>query len=398
MSGFSKMNRVTWKFYLTALLLLLLLTGADSFYVCVEDNSQYEGRLFAYGMENESAGTFLEKNSNLLENGKCLFEIYNDKVINFQIFGYYPMILVLLLIMLCRQYVYMDRSSAEFQRTVPVKQWVQVFHEYFSIMGILALSALLQLGIFIAYQTSYNREMLHAAKAFSLAAGPAELVSKANGELFCYWGVYFMYIAAAFTWMYFGTFLAKHPVAGVAGSLVVYDFLQYGMRFCHYSGLFDGVDFMGPVRRIMYPIMDIFNPDYKDYFIGYGYDTVLEGLVSPQNTFSFLGGFYPDAEEALPVIVCVMLAMILGMILIMGLLSGKRDLSKGKFLYFPWMDYVFSVVFGFLVFFILNEYPLLNDEYDNEYVQILIMVITGVVFFLLIHPWSEGKRKVLEVK
>ena len=52
MSGFSKMNRVTWKFYLTALLLLLLLTGADSFYVCVEDNSQYEGRLFAYGMEN----------------------------------------------------------------------------------------------------------------------------------------------------------------------------------------------------------------------------------------------------------------------------------------------------------------------------------------------------------
>ena len=87
MSGFSKMNRVTWKFYLAALLLLLLLTGADSFYVCVEDNSQYEGRLFAYGMENESADTFLEKNSGLLESGKCLFEIYNDKVIDFQIFG-----------------------------------------------------------------------------------------------------------------------------------------------------------------------------------------------------------------------------------------------------------------------------------------------------------------------
>ena len=365
MSGFSKMNRVTWKFYLTALLLLLLLTGADSFYVCVEDNSQYEGRLFAYGMENESADTFLEKNSGLLESGKCLFEIYNDKVVDFQIFGYYPMILVLLLIMLCRQYVYMDRSSAEFQRTVPVKQWVQVFHEYFSIMGILALSALLQLGIFIAYQTSYNREMLHAAKAFSLAAGPAELVSKANAELFCYWGVYFMYIAAAFTWMYFGTFLAKHPVAGVAGSLVVHGCLSQGIEFweCY---LFNRTDF----------------PVY------------LECIVSPQNTFSFRGGFYSDAEEVLPVIVCVMLAMILGMILIMGLLSGKRDLSKGKLLYFPWMDYVFFVVFGFFVFFILNEYVLLN----NDYVQILIAVISGVVFFLLIHPWSSGKRKVLEVK
>ncbi len=388
MIGFSKMNRVTWKFYLTALLLLLLLTGADSFYVCVEDNSQYDGRLFVYGMENESAGTFLEKNSDLLESGKCLFQIYNDKVIDFQIFGYYPMILVLLLIMLCRQYVYMDRSSAEFQRTVPVKQWVQVFHEYFSIMGILVLSALLQLGIFIAYQTSYNREMLHAAKAFSLAAGPAELVSKANGELFCYWGVYFMYIAAAFTWMYFGTFLAKHPVVGVAGSLMVYGCLRYGIEFWTYW-LFDF-----PMGRIMYSIMDIFNPDHKDYFISHGYDTVLEGLVSPKNTFSFLGGFYSDAEEVLPVIVCVMLAMILGMILIMGLLSGKRDLSKGKFLYFPWMDYVFSVVFVFFVFFILNEYVML----DNEYVQILIAFISGLVFFLLIHPWSAGKRKVLEVK
>lgn len=388
MSGFSKMNRVTWKFYLTALLLLLLLTGADSFYVCFEDNSQYEGRLFAYGMENESADTFLEKNSDLLESGKCLFEIYNDKVINFQIFGYYPMILVLLLIMLCRQYAYMDRSLAEFQRTVPVKQWVQVFHEYFSIMGILVLSALLQLVIFIAYQTSYNREMLHAAKTFSLTAGSAELVSKANGELFHYWGVYFMYIAAAFTWMYFGTFLAKHPVAGVAGSLVVYACLRYGIEFWTYW-LFDF-----PMGGIMYSIMDIFNPDHKDYFISHGYDTVLEGLVSPQNTFSFLGGFYSDAEEVLPVIVCLMLAMILGMILIMGLLSGKRDLSKGKFLYFPWMDYVFSVVFGFFVFFILNEYVML----DNEYVQILIAFISGVVLFLLIHPWSAGKRKVLEVK
>ena len=388
MSGFSKMNRVTWKFYLAALLLLLLLTGADSFYVCVEDNSQYEGRLFAYGMEDESADTFLEKNSGLLESGKCLFEIYNDKVIDFQIFGYYPMILVLLLIMLCRQYVYMDRSSAEFQRTVPVKQWVQAFHEYFSIMGRLVLSALLQLGIFIAYQTSYNREMLHAAKAFSLATGPAEMVSKANGELFCYWGVYFMYIAMAFTWMYFGTFLAKHPVVGVAGSLVVHSCLRYGIEFWTYW-LFDF-----PMGGIMYSIMDILNLDHKDYFISHGYDTVLEGLVSPQNTFSFSGEISSETGEVLPVIVCVMLAMILGIILIMGLLSGKRDLSKGKFLYFPWMDYVFSIVFGFFAFFILNEYAMLN----NEYVQILIPVIIGVVFFLLIHPWSTGERKVLEVK
>lgn len=374
MKGLAKMTKVTWRFYLVALIFMLLLTAADSLYVCIVDNSAYDGKLFHYGMEEDSKEKFIEKTGGGLNSGKDLAYVYSDKARWYEPLGYHLMVFMLIVILLLKQCVFMDVRSAEFQRTFPIKQWVQVLHDYLSVLGIMILSALLQLGILLVYQTSYNSEMLNTAKAFSITGGSEGLITQTNEHLLQFWGMYFLYLAVAYTWIYVGVILAKNPIVGAILSVIV----SVGVSACldiwiwnyvmpderDYAYWFEHIDFANWIKDIV------------DY-IRYPQDAF--GLASD----TLMGG----NEQMILITVCGLLGIMVLLIFLMFFVGKRRELSKGKLLYFPILDYPLCFLIGIVVFW-----------WGGAPIHLVAGIVIAVISFLLIHPWAHGKRKVLEVK
>lgn len=374
MRGFTKMTKVTWRFYLVALIFMLLLTVADSIYVCKEDNSAYNGKLFHHGMEKDSKEKFIEKTGGGLNSGKDIAYIYCDKANWYEIFGYPMMLFVLIVILLLKQCVFMDVRSAEFQRTFPVKQWIQVLHDYLSVLGIMVLSALLQLGIFVAYQTSYNMEMLKTAKAFSTVGGSEEIITQTNGHLLQFWGMYFLYIAMAYTFFYVGILLTKNPIMGAILSVIVLS----GIDACLDIWIWNYV--MPNDKDFGYWIEHI---DYANRI-----KDIVDYIRYPQDAFSINAYTLMERNSQMTSIVaCAMVGIIVLFIILMIVLGKRRELSKGKLLYFPILDYPLCFLLGMSVFWWGVDFPYL-----------LTGIAVAVISFLLIHPWPGGKRNVLEVK
>ena len=365
MAGFAKMTKVTKQFYLVALLVVLLLTVADSLYVCMDDNTAFNGKVFFYDMGSISQEQFIEKIGSNLSRGKDIANIYCDKVNDFEMFGYYPMLLVLIIILLVKQCAFFNVRSAEFKQTFPVKQSVQILHDYLSVLGILVLSALLQLGIFLVYQTSFNMEMLKTAKSFSVASASEQIIGSANEKLMLYWAVYLLYIIAAYTWIYMGMILAKNPIVGVILSVIV----KYNMLFL--------VD----AYKWTY-FSDVLNDHMEfSYWLDY--------ISSPHDAFGFGGwGLMTGVPQVILPTACSLLAVSVLLVLLMPLVGKKRELSKGKLLYFPILDYPLSFILAILFFEIAG----------NSFISLDLALVLAVIIFILIHPWPTGKRKVLEVK
>lgn len=374
MKGFAKMTKVTWRFYLVALIFMLLLTVADSIYVCKEDNSAYNGKLFHHGMEKDSKEKFIEKTGGDLNSGKDIAYIYCDKANWYEIFGYPMMLFVLIVILLLKQCVFMDVRSAEFQRTFPVKQWIQVLHDYLSVLGIMVLSALLQLGIFVAYQTSYNMEMLKTAKAFSTVGGSEEIITQTNGHLLQFWGMYFLYIAMAYTFFYVGILLTKNPIMGAILSVIVLS----GIDACLDIWIWNYV--MPNDKDFGYWIEHI---DYANRI-----KDIVDYIRYPQDAFSINAYTLMERNSQMTSIVaCAMVGIIVLFIILMIVLGKRRELSRGKLLYFPILDYPLCFLIGVAVFW-----------WGGDPIYLVIGIVVAVISFLLIHPWPRGKRNVLEVK
>lgn len=376
MRGFTKMTKVTWRFYLVALIFMLLLTVADSIYVCKEDNSAYNGKLFHYGMEEDSKEKFIEKTGGGLNSGKDIAYIYCDKANWYEIFGYPVLLFILTVILLLKQCVFMDVRTAEFQRTFPVKQWVQVLHDYLSVLGIMILSALLQLGIFLAYQTSYNMEILKTAKAFSIAGGSKEIITQANGHLLQLWGMYFLYVALAYTWIYVGILLAKNPIMGAVLSVIV----VAGINTC--------IDVWSRNYYNNPSWLDMDSVEWAKVDSVNRIKDIVEYIIFPQTAFSINTDTLMERNSHMvSVIAWAMVGIIALFIILMILLGKRRDLSRGKLLYFPILDYPLCFLIGMAVF-----------GWGEDLPYLLTGIAVAVISFLLIHPWPRGKRNVLEVK
>lgn len=365
MKGFAKLTKVTWQFYLVALIIMLLFTAADSLYVCIEDNSAYGGKLFHYSMEEDSAEQFLEKNGGILYSGKDISVVYCDKARDYEVFGYHLMLLLLIVIILLKQCVFMDVRTAEFQRTFPVKQWVQVLHDYLAVLGIIVLPALLQLGIFVAYQTTYNTETLKTAELFSITGGSEAIIAQSNEHLLLFWGIYFLYVAVAYTWIYVGMLLAKNPIVGVVLSIIA--------------------------KVGVYNLIEIWQFYYRepDANFLYALEYIVEYISSPQEAFGLNTDTLMEGDsQMILATVCGLLGMIVLSLFLMHFVSERRELSKGKVLYFPILDYPLCLLVGLLIFSWFGYMP----------IHLIMGMIAVVIIFVLIHPWSSGKRTVLEVK
>lgn len=378
MKGFIKMTKETWKFYLVVFAVVLFLTLCDSIFTCVENNTAYGGKIFNYDMGKDSVEEFKEKNGGRLYGGQDISDIFTDKIHNYAILGFGFQIILILLILLIKQFVFIDERTKEFQTVLPVKQVTRVFHDYLFILGILVFGQMLQVGIFLAYQTRYNTELMETAKKFSVTCFvDNHTISGLNERLLIYAGFYLLFLVAAYTWIYLWTLVTKNPIVGSLSSIVLWGAVPF---------LFD--IFLDNC------ILPFGCGDYYWNDQTYEFITWVESMLSPSDFFG-INGLDLDKHNYLAQTAGAMVGFVLLMLVLILLVGCKRELSKGKLFYFPVLDYPFSFLTGILAVELVFE---LSMFAMSGMVYVLIWMMATVSIFILIHPFSLRKSNSWEVK
>lgn len=381
MKGFIKMTKETWRFYLVALTAVLFLMLCDSVYICSDDNVAYGGRIFNYHMEEDSVEEFTKKNAGALYSGKDISAVILDKVHNYEILGFVPTVVIVMIILLTKQFIYMDGRTREFQTILPVKQAARVLHDYLFVFGILLLGEMLQGGIFLAYQTNYNTKLIETAQMFSVTGVDETAVSRINETMLVYMGFYFLFLAVAYTWIYLWMTVTKNPIAG--GVISVFLWL---------AGCYAVDNFLWSVS---------FSTECEAYMRGeyYWNDQIQDFMIWVESMLSPAEFFGTDelikTEYSLVQTAGVMTGFLLIMLALILLAGAKRELTNGKLFYFPVLDYPFSLIVGGGVVVLVSEN---SPVFISKEICVVIGLVAAVLLCMLIHPLSIKKSGTWEVK
>lgn len=385
MKGFARMTGETGKFYRIALVLVIVLFLSNTFYLCGDDNLSYGHKILNYDMTADSAEQFIEKNAGIFAGGKSLSGIISDKLENLDVLGFWMTLIIFIGILLLKQFAFMDKRTAEFQMTLPVKKQVRVWHDYLYPVGIMLIGMGLQTVVMLIYQTNYNMKLKTAAAKFSIEGVREDIVSVANGQLLSYMGYYILYCMMVFTLIYFGMLLMKNHVLGVI--LAVLFPTAFRMFFNMIFGTvfrFAYADTYDPARNAAYPFVN-FMDDFECW---------LERIFMPLG-MDWSWNYFEESYIGKDVLsVGVILVVLLAGIAFIG---GRRELSKGKLFYFPILDYPFAALSGVVIMFLLQE--VIFWEFNLGYLGLYgFSVAIMVIIFLKIHPLTSKKTKRLEVK
>lgn len=386
MKGFKRMTREYRWFYLSALIIVLLLMLSDTAYLISEKNSAYDGRIFGYHMERDSQETFRKKNAVELQDGRDYAYVVSEKIHNFEPFGLIPLLLIVTLILNAKQKMFGGRTSAEFQVVLPVKQNVRILHDYLSVLGILLAASVGQMLLLLAHQTAYNRSLLKAANALSVTVGSGEIALHANQRFLLSMGFYILFLVMLYTWIYFGMLLARNPVLGSICAVGAWQILYW---------VFDEVYW-----QLYWKLQTFDIPDEKYQNIEVWADRVT-CMMSPYDFYEQDGGAiyaleFFDSQQAPAILAACMGGFVLLLLAGILLVGGRRELSNGKLFYFSWLDYPFSLLCGLIIAIFMWE----ATDWDglNEYVYLLFGFVIAVGICLWIHPRSDRRKNVWEVK
>lgn len=375
MDEFKKMTRETKKLYLILLVAVLLIFLTNAINLCRYDYGNSE-------LQFLEAGIFHEEYSDSFSEGKMMTGIISDSLANY---GFVHFILVFLMfigILMLKRYIFMEKRTAEFQMTLPVKQITRVWHDYLFPVGIMVAGVLMQGVVFLIYQTVYNVRLKELTAGFVLVDGVQEnIVTFANIKLLSYIGYYILYMVVVFTMFYFGMLLTKNPMVGLMLTYIFPNTLKFIwcdlFEINYYTEIFlSEREFAenGGLARVL---------DVRDY---------LERFCRPFQDLSgcnYLDEQYMKADEVSFVI--LLLVLLAGI----AFVGAKRELSRGSVFYFPILDYVFAVLFGVGVVFGIENFSL---WYVNDVLLVIIGIAAAIIMLLVIRPVLVKRTNRLEVK
>lgn len=381
MSTFRKLTRESWQFYTGVAVIVLLLVICDSVYICRDANIEFtakgaEQQLQERIAEAKLAGTTFQ----VPEYGVDLTSSIEDKADNAELMGFIITIAGIIIMLIARKFYYMDIRAEEFQRTLPVKERSTAMYDYLCMLGIILMGTLVQGAILITGQTCYNRNMMQLAQEYSVGTMQTDAVALANEYLLIYMVCYLLFVLMLYTWIYLGMTIAKNPIIGAVLSVVNW----CGLWELYYY-FFEMYSVNEMYVKISAFVESFFSPSDFFYYLELETGTLSSTSVEGSN----LNG------NSIWINICVMVAALIIGVIFIYVLSGKRELSKGKLFYFPILDYPFAFLCGGLVFFFLNEGVL---WYLDGLVASGIGFVAAVVICLWIHPFSKKKSEKWEVK
>lgn len=309
----------------------------------------------------------------------------------------------ILILLALKQVAFSDERTREFRNMWPVKSWVRELYDYFSVLCLVLWGILLQLVVLLVIQNRYNSMLMEYIGVNRQNALVSSLMNAANEQVVLILLYYMFSVIIMYTWIYLGICLAKNPVVGAIGSGLVWIAIHWVCdgwiwRFAYDNAQYyvmDGVVECGPwlyaykiLMTIQLVLSDTMAMDYYDssrqcFQAGYGFLEKLE-ICSVETWLAW-------KLLLLVVLVCSI-----------AFAAKKKELSCGKILYFPKLDYVVAlfvgVTGGSIWMGTIISYDVERIVGYDLFTCLLIGAVSAVVTFLILHPRMSKEKQCLEVK
>lgn len=359
MKDFTKLTKETWKFYLMVFMMFLFFVVWNGIFLC------HDNMVLQY-----------KEGEKLPATGTAFTYLVSDKSdFMLDILGIKMVAVAMIIVLFIRHFVFINKGTAEFQQFLPVKQRNRVLHDYFMLLGITVILNIVFSLILLIGQSVYNLKMIKQLFTQNAQEPPADFLFIPNVELLKYCACYMAFTLLLFHILYLGMLLCKNSLAGMLiamgiwkGGLALMDFLYGEYLEVYYNNE------MWRTGKIADAVVYIFE--------------LLERALNPESFWEFASGTI-QYEQA----IFVTLGIILLISLFIWLVSGKRELSKGKFFYFRWTEVLFAAACAIGVGAVLYEQGVMGLAGS-----IVFALLFGILVWYCVKPGGTDERRKWEVK
>lgn len=313
------------EFYLTVLVITLLLTIVGAFY-----NISVEGKKIAELnvdlVTEDRLETMVTEQGTMFAEGLSSQGLMKGFFNNFTYMGYFGLNLVIAVVVLLSYSDKSEKGAKEFLETLPVKRVALELYNYVALMGILLLNLLVSLVIHLVQFSKYNGKIITLAERFPNVLGslvPDNLVAAHNVSLLYQFGMLALYLVVMVTLIMVCMAVFKNGVAGFFVGAILWNTANdvlYTVRF-----LF--TDISDKITDSFRQVVAVFKPQL--YFDRFEWNN---------------GVCTNDFTGYVAVSLLVMLLVLLAVYIIH---AHCRELSGGKILYVRTLNIVMLIVFGF---------------------------------------------------
>lgn len=257
------------EFYLTVLVLTLLLTIVGTFYNLSVGNEDLAERLNI--ATEEQMANVLAENTNFYTNGMSSEGLMNGFMNNWTYMGFVGLIFVILVVLIFSYFNMSDKGTKEFLETLPVKRIALEVYNYVALMGIMVINIIVATVIHLLYMGNVNSRIVDLAERFPQVLGnvvPANLVAVSATSLLYQFGMLALFLITMTTFWFVCSVLFKKWAVGLTIGVLLWYFIKdwvYGVRAIIH-GLESNVEINELYRRIAAPF------DAKMYFSKFVWD------------------------------------------------------------------------------------------------------------------------------
>ena len=313
------------EFYLTVLVLTLLLTIVGAFYNLSVGNEDLAERLNI--ATEEQMANVLAENADFYMAGMSSEGLMNGFMNNWTYMGFVGLIFVILVVLIFSYFNMSDKGTKEFLETLPVKRIALEVYNYVALMGIMVINIIVATVIHLLYMGNVNSRIVDLAERFPQVLGnvvPADLVAVSATSLLYQFGMLALFLLTMTTfWFVCSVIFKKWAVGLTIGVLLWYSIKEwvYGVREVIH-GLSSNAEINELYRRIAAPF------DAKMYFSKFVWD---------------------GAKCSNPITVYVAIVLIVMLFASLGIMIAHayaRKLPGGKLFYVNALNIAFLLIGG----------------------------------------------------
>ncbi len=323
------------KFYLTVLVLTLLLTIVGAFYNLSVGNEGLAERLNI--TSEEQMASALEQDAGFYTNGMSSGSLMNGFMNNWTYMGFVGLNFVILAVMIFSYFNMSDKGTKEFMEALPVKRVALELYNYVALMGILVINIVVATVIHLLYMGNVNRQIVDLAERFPQVLGnvvPANLVVVSATSLLYQFSMLTLFLLTMTTFWFVCSALFKKWAVGLTIGVILWCSIKewaYGVREVIH-GLSSNAEINELYRRIAAPF------DVDIYFSKFVWDGAK--CSNPVTTY----------------VVIILIVMLLASLGIMIAHAYARKLPGGKIFYVNALNVAFLLIGGIWLCFASINY------------------------------------------
>lgn len=356
------------EFYLTVLVLTLLLSIAGAFYNLTVETKALGFETGLDMVTEAQLERMLTERADVFRDGLNSEALMRGFLNNYNYMGYVGTVLVIIVTVIFSYFNMSDKGTREFMETLPVKRVALELYNYIATIGIFLFNVIVVTIIHLIYFSHINGKILTLAEKFPDILGamvPGNLVTVNNISLLYQLGMMTLFLYALITVLFLFTTVFKKWAVGLPIGLIFWSSMNeflYDLRYWYEKDWEISDSFRMKVS--------VFN--VNAYFGNYQWN----GGICTNSYTSYAA-----------VVLSVMIVLMIGCMIAHAYF---RELSKGKIFYISFLN-IILLVFGGFFFFVWAEDWFLTPTA----IIITIAAELGMLYFLY---HKKGKVYKLAVK